>query len=136
MSRPYICKIRTDRLRKLSIQRLRRTQAVISHLSEDAWETGADLASRLVTELEQEKLWRFNAERATSPGDRQAYQRFADQASADAKKLEHKIWNRQMTTGCKIPEYEQVARDADREGQHITAEVIRKQRSFGRRRRT
>jgi len=135
MGRRYICKIHTDRLRKLDIKRLQKAERHVTSLPHDDWESGGHVVQKLVQALEDEKLWRFNAERSTSAFDRERYHRFADQSATDARKLEHRIWDTQAATGCKIPEYEHVARDADREGQRSTAETIRRQRGIGRRRR-
>ncbi len=54
----------------------------------------------------------------------------------DLNRTEQAVWDHQVQVGCKIKDYEEVDRDADRQGDHNMADNIRKQRGLaGRKRR-
>ncbi len=114
-----LCHFHTARLRPLTTAKLRKVESKIWSRAGFGSDKVFNLITSYVSSLLDVRVLRIPENRAV------ALQR--------VRQAEDAIWDTQVRAGCKIPDYEHVARDADRETKHTYAEKVRKQRLAGRR---
>ena len=128
-----ICRVHTDRLRAMREPELRRALKRYQEAPSNrhALEYSRAVVTGFIRTLLNERDW-ANINREVANKDTSAA--MWRKAQRETRRTEELVWDTQAQANCNIRGPEMVARDADREGAHDRAALIRKQRSLAARR--